>query len=112
LSCLLPSWPVLHFDVAHPGPIALTDSTWTPAAGTWYHPVLAFDAVSRAGTLYLNGRPVATQSAEPGFVIGYGQRNLEIGRDNDNGSWTSFFSGGVGEVSMYYRALTASDIAP
>ncbi len=62
-------------------------------------------------TLYVNGSQMATQSAGVDFKIGYDDRALQIGRDINYGAWTSFFTGQVDEVSLYYRALSEPEIA-
>jgi uncharacterized protein YjbI with pentapeptide repeats len=85
--------------------------TWTPVTNAWYHIAFTYDNPSETLKLYVNGVPVATQKTEPGFVIGYNRRNLEIGRDNDNGAWVSFFNGQIDEVSLYFRALPEAQIA-
>jgi hypothetical protein len=84
---------------------------WTPLTGAWYHLAFTFDDASKMQTLYVNGSPVATQSAGIDFKIGYDDRALQIGRDNNYGAWTSFFIGQVDEVSLYYRALSEPEIA-
>lgn len=84
---------------------------WTPVENVWYHLALSFDNSTKATVLYLNGVPVAAQIAPSDFAIGYDNRSLEIGRDNDDGMWTAFFKGQVDEVGLYYRALSAMDIA-
>jgi hypothetical protein len=85
--------------------------TWTPQVGTWYHLAFTFDDDSKMQALYVNGSQMAAQSAGVDFKIGYDNRALQIGRDNNNGAWTSFFAGQADEVSLYYRALTAAEIA-
>jgi hypothetical protein len=84
---------------------------WIPVVGTWYHIAFTFDNSSKIAVLYINGVQVATRNVGAGFTIGYDTGSLEIGRDNDFGNWVAFFNGQVDEVGVYYRALTASDIA-
>jgi uncharacterized protein YjbI with pentapeptide repeats len=84
---------------------------WTPDAGAWYHLAFTFDNSSKMQALYINGVPVALQSAGVDFKIGYDDRALQIGRDSNYGAWTTFFIGQVDEVNLYYRALTETEIA-
>jgi uncharacterized protein YjbI with pentapeptide repeats len=91
--------------------VNITAENWTPTVGTWYHIAFVFDNSSKIGGLYINGAQAAMQNIGANFTVGYDNGSLEIGRDNDSGSWVSFFNGQADEVGLYGRVLTAPEIA-
>lgn len=74
--------------------------------GAWHHVVAA-----RSGTtfsLYLDGHLVAT-AAVPSGAVRYGSGGAAIGRDGNRNA--QHFPGGIDEVAIYGRALTAAEVA-
>jgi hypothetical protein len=82
---------------------------FTPSSGVWYHAAYTFDSGTRSQTLYLNGSEVASGTAN--LQIGYDANAVLIGIDSDNDSGVLPFTGSIDEVSIYNRALTATEIA-
>jgi hypothetical protein len=81
---------------------------FTPVPGVWYHVAYTFDSASQTQTLYLNGYPVVSNNA--GIQMGYDSHPVMIGADSDFGSTTLPWTGEINEVSLYNRALSASEI--
>jgi hypothetical protein len=81
---------------------------WVPVVGTWYHIALTFDAAAHTQTLYVNGTVVASGTVIGS--IGYDSHALQIGADIETGVLSLFFGGLIDEVSLYSRALSASEI--
>jgi len=82
---------------------------WTPTPGIWYHVAYAYDDVSHAQVLYVNG--VSQASNAGGITPGYDSHPFLIGADVDNEVLALFFPGAIDEVSLYNRALTPVEIA-
>jgi parallel beta-helix repeat protein len=74
--------------------------------GTWNHVAFTYD--QSAMTLYFNGQPVATNAIGPATIAASSSRLLISGDDNNGPTW---FNGAIDEVSVYNRALSASEIA-
>jgi hypothetical protein len=99
-----PPGPALRFHINGPS-VGIVDpiyATWTPTVGQWYHV-----AVTRNGgstyALYINGSQVATSTQTDS--IPDATASLTIG--NAEGF---FFNGLLDEVTIYNRALTATEI--
>jgi hypothetical protein len=82
---------------------------WSPAFGVWHHVAYTFDANAALQTIYVDGVAVASNSASG--PIAYDTHPFQIGADIENGVPSFFFDGSIDEVSLYDRALTATEIA-
>ena len=74
--------------------------------GSWVHAVGVYDGSSQLG-LYINGAPVGFSAAN-GPITASGNP-LMFGRDPSNPT-TRAFNGLIDEVSLYNRALTATEV--
>jgi len=99
----------ISFGIASAGGVQkFAASPPTIVAGQFYHVVGTYDFNGTSGTvkLYLNGVLGGSISAD--FPIDYGTRPLFIGGHPEGG--TANLQGVVDEVSIYNRALSASEI--
>jgi len=93
------------------GDAASTDilnTTTAPTTGVWHHFAYVYDSAGTAQALYLDGALV--NAATTSKVIAYDTNPLLIGVQSDNSTLTSFFSGGIDELTIYNRALSATEI--
>ena len=74
-------------------------------AGQWQHIALTYDKNSGTTNLYRNGVQVATQNL--GSFTPQTSYNLWFGR---RASENLFYNGGLDEISLYNRALSATDV--
>lgn len=77
-----------------------------PGTGVWFHWALVWNAATRQATLYINGVNKGTLTFTHGF--GGSPGNLELGAE---GGSLSALDGYLDDVSVYSRALTASEIS-
>jgi uncharacterized repeat protein (TIGR01451 family) len=89
------------------GPGALS-AAWTPVTNTWYHLALTYDSGTQTATLYLDGAPVVTAAMAAPIV--YDGNSVLIGADSDFATLDNFFPGLIDEVTLYGRALSASEV--
>src|SRR5208283_2995246 len=82
------------------------ESVTTVKTNVWYH--LAGVRGSNYIQLYVNGQLEAQTSVD--FPIGYGDFPLYFGTTGES-YWDHKFGGALDEVSLYNRALSASEIA-
>ena len=82
--------------------------TWAPVLGTWHHIAYTFNSGTHVQALYLDGVTVMAGSASG--TIGYDTQPLLIGADISSGAYSYFHGGLLDEVSLYSRALSASEI--
>jgi YD repeat-containing protein len=87
---------------------ATASSTTVPAANTWTHLVGVYDQVTGNVQLYVNGVLEATTTT-PTMFTAYGP--LRIGSGMWNGAAGNYWQGGVADVQLYSKALTASEIS-
>jgi hypothetical protein len=80
----------------------------TLTAGVWQHLVVTYDKASGMGRIYRNGQLVTSQSL--GSFTPQTTYDFYIGRRVSGGGNTSF-RGMMDEVSVYNRALSASEVA-
>ncbi|CAN5447324.1 hypothetical protein BH10BAC4_BH10BAC4_09300 [soil metagenome] len=81
--------------------------SWTPVLNQWYHIAFSFDNTSKAQILYLNGAPVASNTAIAGPQ--YDSSPVRIAADVDNG--TAYVSPvTMDEVRIWNVTLTPSQI--
>jgi hypothetical protein len=81
-----------------------------PVSGFFYHVAYTFDDNSQIQALYVNALLVASNSVG-GVHIGYDISPILIGADNDYGQIVLPFTGAIDEVTVYNRALSATEIA-
>ena len=93
-------------DIGGFGPIL--SYPFSPALG-WYHIAYTFDDASKEQVLYVDRVTVAIGVSDRS--IAYDTKPLLLGADIENGNRAYFFSGRIDEVSLYNRALTATEIA-
>jgi subtilisin-like proprotein convertase family protein len=80
-------------------------------ASQWSHVAATLDGNSGAMTLYVNGNPVSQiiTAIRPLGVLTAGHPGVGIGDIND-GNFSNPFHGDVDEISLYSRALSASEV--
>jgi hypothetical protein len=81
-------------------------NSWNNIVGLWN------GSVNNSGFfIYLNGDRVDNSNISLGTVssIVNGGANLEIGRERYGGGPTSYFNGNISQVSIYNRALSATE---
>ena len=103
-------------------PYQVIAHNWLTAdkVGTWHHIAATYDSITGSLLLYDNGVLIATPAPEDtpaaGTVIGLNNHELSIGSrqsagtDNGSGTYDWGFNGGVDEVEIFNRALSASEI--
>ncbi|MDB6058112.1 MAG: Conserved repeat domain protein, partial [Verrucomicrobiales bacterium] len=79
-----------------------------PTANTWYHLAYTFDNATKQQALYVNG--VLQASGANSTAIGYDTHPLMIGAEYENESVQFFMTGKADEVTLFNRALTASEL--
>jgi hypothetical protein len=82
---------------------------FTPVAGTWHHIAFTYDSGTGMHTLYLDGMAVANGTVTG--PIAYDSHPLIIGAEIESEVLSYFVGGLIDEVSLYDRALSASEIA-
>ena len=75
--------------------------------GVWYHVAATYDG--NQSKLYVNG--VLEATATPGFALDYDTTPIFIGTSGTWAPYLSMFGGIIDELSIYNRALSASEIA-
>ncbi|MEA2346196.1 MAG: large repetitive protein, partial [Thermoanaerobaculia bacterium] len=83
-------------------------TTTAPTTGVWHHFAYVYDSAGTAQALYLDGALI--NAATTSKVIAYDTNPLLIGAQSDNSTLNSFFSGGIDELTIYNRALSATEI--
>jgi hypothetical protein len=83
-------------------------STFAPQTGTWYHMVGVLDAEANTITLYVDG-------TKEGSATGTAQADpstgpLTVGRALYNATKTDFWSGGITNVQVFPKALSAAEV--
>jgi hypothetical protein len=83
-------------------------SGFAPQTGTWYHLVGVLDADANTITLYVNGTKegTATGTAQADPSVG----PLTVGRALYNATKTDFWNGGITNVQVFPKALSASEV--
>ena len=82
-------------------------STVTVSASSWHHFAYTYNGTTQA--VYLDG--TLANSATTAKTVGYSAAPFLIGADNNSSTFTSFFNGGIDEVTLYNTVLTAGQIA-
>jgi hypothetical protein len=95
-----------QFCVSRDGDQVDINSQTIAQRGVWYHVAATYDG--NQSVLYVNG--VAEASATPGFALDYDTTPIFIGTSGTWAPYLSMFGGILDEVSIYNRALTASEI--
>ncbi|GAA2822225.1 hypothetical protein GCM10010441_53330 [Kitasatospora paracochleata] len=78
------------------------------ATGTFTLLTGVYDAEQHTLTLYVDGKSAGTAKA-PAVVAGAGE--LQLGRGRHAGAWSAPWTGVIGHVQVYDRALTAAEAA-
>jgi hypothetical protein len=85
---------------------------FSPNLGEWYHYAYTIDDAADTHRFFVNGVQVASGSTTiPIFYDAANPHPLLIGADLDSNVLGSFLNGQADEVSLYSRALSASEIA-
>ncbi|HEV7649223.1 MAG TPA: LamG-like jellyroll fold domain-containing protein [Actinophytocola sp.] len=79
-----------------------------PETGRWYHLTGVRDVVSGTLKLYVDGQPAGSQAACAGSDA---TGNTVIGRAKFGGNPVDFWRGGIDQVHVYDRALSAGEVA-
>jgi subtilisin-like proprotein convertase family protein len=98
-------------DLAMNGHLILTGPVVT--AGVWQHIALTYDQPSGVACIYVNGIPVKTQNLGS-FTLRTTLTNIVMGARTTFHSVSNpgdAFNGEIDEISLYKRALSASEIA-
>ncbi|MBY0460751.1 MAG: pre-peptidase C-terminal domain-containing protein, partial [Gemmataceae bacterium] len=83
--------------------------SWVPTPGVWYHVAFAYESVTGTQRLFVNGAPVATNTAAVN-LLGYDANQFLIGADINNQSVSAGFSGQIDEVRVWNAARTPTDV--
>ncbi len=81
----------------------------TLLTGRWYHLAYTFDDGSKQQVLYVDGSQVASGTANK--TIAYDSQPVLLGRDIEFGNPSFFLQGSMDEAAIYYRALSAAEVA-
>ncbi|MEW6161049.1 MAG: immunoglobulin domain-containing protein, partial [Verrucomicrobiota bacterium] len=82
---------------------------WEPQLGRWYHILYSFDDESKIQSLFIDG--VTVMSGAVTGSIAYDDHGFFLGADYDvAGDLAYHFPGGVDEVILFGRALSAAEI--
>ncbi|GIH03514.1 hypothetical protein Rhe02_15810 [Rhizocola hellebori] len=76
--------------------------------GDWVHVVGVYDAGAGAARLYLNGVLVDTQMAIAGESF---PNQLVVGRSQYGGAAVNWFQGGIDNIQLYPRAVSAAEVS-
>jgi len=85
-------------------------STIVPVIGKWYPVAVTYDSATRLMSLYINGTLQNTGTAKAVFDAGTGLSLGSMRQGGISGFW-QFMNGGVDEVNLYQRTLTAAEVA-
>ncbi|HMJ05468.1 MAG TPA: LamG domain-containing protein [Chthoniobacterales bacterium] len=99
----------LHGATTDASASTILDYSWQPALGTWHHIAYTFNGISHA--LYVDGVQVATAANTRRPT--YDAHAALIGADyysDLNSGIIDFFLGRIDELSLYSRALSATEI--
>ena len=77
-----------------------------PTTNVWHHVAYTYDGSIQQ--IYLDGALAGSAAATPS--IGYDTHPLVIGADIDNETPAGFFPGRIDEVTLYSRALSATEV--
>ncbi|WP_027344464.1 LamG-like jellyroll fold domain-containing protein [Hamadaea tsunoensis] len=90
-------------------PAAATAAGPAARANTWTHLVGVYDSAAKTATLYVNGQKAAAVAspATPWNATG----KFTVGRSRWNGASTDFWPGGIGDVQVWDRVITANEAA-
>ncbi|MEU3457468.1 LamG-like jellyroll fold domain-containing protein [Micromonospora sp. NPDC006766] len=88
-------------------PIRASSNT-APVLGRWTHLTGVYDTAAGKMTLYVDGVPQSTTAATGGWNATGG---YIIGRAQWNGTFTNTWHGGIDDVRIYGKALTADQVA-
>ncbi len=78
--------------------------------GKWFHVVCLVDNQNKIVQVWLNGTiAAAVYTADAIANVGY-HYNLQLGRVGDGWLSERYFNGKLGEISIYNRALSESEI--
>ncbi len=91
------------------GTLQIVESNSAATAGAWYHLAGTYDVGIGKAALYINGVQVVLSSL-PGVLNEYGQP-FNIGVVHQGSTLRNYFPGTIDEVSVFNRALTATEIA-
>ncbi|HTJ34948.1 MAG TPA: LamG-like jellyroll fold domain-containing protein [Dactylosporangium sp.] len=87
---------------------ATVTSTSAPALGTWTHLAAVYDAGSGAMRLYVNGALQASGTTAASFTAG---GPLLIGTGLADGTRGNPWAGGISDVQVYSRVLSATEVS-
>lgn len=82
------------------------------AANTWHCAAITYDGTTNFSTTYYNGNPTGISRVSIGSPTGFvgTMNNVNIGRGFSSGLPERIFTGRVGNVEIYNRVLTSSEI--
>jgi hypothetical protein len=83
------------------------------AANTWHCAAITYDGNTNSSTTYFNGNPTGISRIINGTPTGFigSMNNVTIGKGFHLGGAERFFAGRVSNVSVYNKALSATEVA-
>ncbi|GLY01344.1 LamG-like jellyroll fold domain-containing protein [Actinoplanes sp. NBRC 101535] len=93
-------------DAANTSAINVAKSTTAPVAGQWTHLAGTYDATAGMLRLYVNGKAEGTDT---GKAFG-ANSSIILGAADWNGAKGDFLAGGLSDVQLYQRALSATEV--
>ena len=84
------------------------DSSKVSTVNQWVLLTGAYDSTAHTISLYVNGAPAGSTKV-PGIWNGPGP--LEVGRARHHSLWDEFWTGDIGHIQVWNRALTAAEAA-
>ncbi len=86
----------------------IVGGTFQPVIGQWNHYTFTFDDATKTQSIFVNGVLNASNTAT--LSIGYDANVFNLGAANNTGPTADFLDGGIDELSVYNRVLTAIEI--
>jgi hypothetical protein len=91
---------------------AVTLLTTVAPNGRWQHLAATYDGNFGLMTFYVNGQPVATNTAAPNTLMAENSHDVSIGcrEANNTAGYNLPFDGAIDDVRIYSRTLSANDV--
>ena len=109
IRCFLnPSSGTIRFDVSSTtsSVVTITDTTKNYFDNQWHYVAFINNGIS--SSLYVDGALQASGAAPWNGTSPWPTNQLAVGRDNNNSNY--YFSGSIGPIKVYNKALTATEI--
>ena len=83
-------------------------TNYTPSSGAWFYGVITYDATTKNATLYINN--VSQQTLTHSGTLNISSSIMGIAGDGISSS-TRLWAGQIGEIQIYNRVLTTTEIS-